>query len=335
MGNVSSMIERRSELYHALAEALADTPSWMLLPGQEWPLTKAVTRLTDHSDAARNALNALARVPIESEATRRARYKRLFSGPGQPRFWLYESMWRNGRFLGPEMIDLERLYRVVGLEVVGAEAADHVSIELAFLAHLAERQAAEPSLAPKWKQLERLFIKKHAGQWLPALGRSLAASGDEVYGPIGALVADWILESQLPGQRQGKQNSKIHRPFIGRKELCTLCGFCVQVCPTGVLKIHETAHDTMLRVTASPCNGCRKCVTACPSEVLTVRRIDSEFSLLNESVVLRRSPRVYCPGCREATVSQAELDFVAEELGQPEWLPYCLPCRSELIKEMR
>ncbi len=244
-------------------------------------------------------------------------------------------MWRTGRFLGPEMIALERLYRVMGLEVVGAEAADHVSVELAFLAHLSERQAAEPSLASKWKRLERMFIKRHAGQWLPALGRLLAASGDEVYGPVGALVADWTLESQLPKRRQGKQNSKIHRPFIGREELCTLCGFCVQVCPTGVLKIHETTQDTMLQVTASPCNGCRKCITACPPEVLTVRRINSEYSLLDESVVLRRSPRVYCPGCREATVSQAELDFVSEQLGQPEWLPYCLPCRSELIKEMR
>lgn len=330
MDSSPSLSGRRAELYHALAEASADTPSWMLLPGQEWPLTKAVASLTSQSGSARKALDALARVPTESEDARRARYLRLFGGPGQPRFWLYESMWRNGRFLGPEMIALEQLYRVAGLQVVGAETADHASAELAFLAHLADRQATEPNHASKWKKLERLFIKKHAGQWLPALGRSLAATGDEVYGPIGELMAGWILEAQRPPRRRTKPNGSFHRPIISHEASCSLCGFCIQVCPVGVLKIQETIHETVLRVAASTCTGCRKCETVCPSGVLNIRTSDNDYDMLDESAILRCSPRIPCPGCGQATVSQAELDFVAEQLGQQDWLPYCLLCRSEL-----
>lgn len=330
MDNSPSLIESRSELYRSLAESLAEMPKWMLRPGKEWPLTAAAATLAAHSDAAEKVLDALEQIPPESEGARHGRYKRLFGGPGSPRFWLYESMWRTGRFLGPEMVALEQLYGAVGLQVVGAEAADHASVELAFLAHLVERQGSEPELSSKWRQLERLFIKKHAGQWLPVLGRSLASSGDAVYGPVGQLLAGWIMEAHLSQRPKREVSRGVHWPMISNEALCSLCGFCVQVCPTHVLNIQETDHETMLRVTAVTCNGCGKCIAECPSHVLNILAYDSEEDILGEPTILRRSPRVLCPGCGQPTVSQAELDFVAEQVGQQEWLPYCLLCRSEL-----
>ena len=36
---------------------------------------------------------------------------------------------------------------------------------------------------------EKNFIEAHAGRWLPHLGRALAQAGDEVYAPIGELLA--------------------------------------------------------------------------------------------------------------------------------------------------
>ncbi|MFZ0545026.1 MAG: molecular chaperone TorD family protein [Candidatus Promineifilaceae bacterium] len=333
--NFPALYERRAEVYHSLAESLAGLPSWMLLPVEEWPLTKAIDSLAAYSKTAETTLKALDGIPMESEVVRLGRYRRLFGGPGRPRFPLYESMWRTGRFLGPEMVALEQLYKLLGLQVVDAEASDHASIELAFLAHLTQSQTADLALASKWKQLERLFIKKHAGQWLPALGRSLAASGDEVYGPIGELMADWIFEAQQSRRRQRKPKKSFHWPTISHEALCSLCGFCVQVCPSGVLEIQETTQKTMLRVAASTCNGCRKCVTACPSGVLNIHACDNEYEMPDEPTILLSSLRVLCPGCGQATVSQAELKFVAEQLGQQDWLPYCLPCRSELREELR
>jgi TorA maturation chaperone TorD/Fe-S-cluster-containing hydrogenase component 2 len=331
MEGVCGMFERRAELYDALAEALAELPPWLMLPGREWPLTQAAARLAPHSAA----VEAMAHIPAEAEAIRRARHTRLFGGPGRPRFWLYESMWRSGCFLGPEAISLEQLYKEAGLRVAGAELPDHASVELAFLAHLAERQAAEPEYALVWQKLERSFIKKHAGQWLPALGRSLAASADEVYGPIGALMADFLLEKSHPH----RQNLKLARisclPLIMQQELCSLCGFCVQVCPTRALTINETPHDTILMLSISACNGCRKCKTICPSGAIAMNGADDGYLAFEAQTALRHSPRVFCPGCGEATVSRAEIDFVAEKIGRPGWLTYCLPCRSELMEKQQ
>src|SRR3989304_6750995 len=73
----------------------------------------------------------------------------------------------------------------------GAGLPVHASLESAFLAHLADvEQVANPSTSLRaGLSYEQQFIKQHAGRWLPELGRTLARSGDEVYGPIGQLLA--------------------------------------------------------------------------------------------------------------------------------------------------
>lgn len=328
MGVDYHRLSKRAELYYALAEALAEMPSWLVRAGSEWPLTQAARKVMPGS----LVVEKLAGIPAESKPHRQNRYTRLFRGPGRPRFWLYESMWRSGRFLGPESLSLEKLYTEAGLQVNGAEAADHASVELAFLSHLTECQLYEPGSASLWKRIEQSFIKQHAGHWLPALGRSLARSGDEVYGVIGELMAEFLLESEHPKLPTRSTKMGHCLPTITNQETCNLCGFCVQICPKRALAINETPYETSLSLSIADCNGCRKCSQVCPAGVISILNQD-DYLVDGPQQELRRSPRVICPGCGEATVSRAEFDFVVEQIGRPAWLTYCLPCRSELVEK--
>ncbi len=265
-------------------------------------------------------VEALAEVHAESLAARRARYAALFAGTGRPRFWLYESAALTGRLLGPESFAVEKLYRAAGLGTTGGELPDHVSMELAFLAHLVEQGADDA---------ERSFIEHHAGRWLPELGRGLARSGDEVYAPIGQLLAEWLEEV---GQRQAADRQPPTAdclPFIPHAEACTLCGFCAQVCPTRALAVRETAGETRLMLKANACVGCGQCERICDAHALTLTEAVRSSETWR---VLRHSPRVACHACGQPMVSRAELDFVAAQIGHPAWLEYCLRCRSQMME---
>lgn len=327
----------RSRIYHALAEALAESPDWLALPGRAWPLFESAQRLAPESEAARNAVGAIAEIRAEPLAARRARYHALFVGPGRPRFWLYESAHRSGRLLGPETFAVEKLYRAAGLEVASSELPDHASLELTFLAHLAE-QGADRS--------EREFIERHAGRWLPELGRALAHSGDEVYAPIGQVLAEW-LEERSGSRATSAVNPAARRPRIASRstlrtprlpilteaESCILCGFCAQICPTRALAIRESASETVLALNAAACVGCGKCERTCEAHALEMKQVPKEPQPSAGSwKVLRQSPRAICRGCGAPMVSRAELDFVAAQIGQPLWLDYCAECRPVLME---
>lgn len=324
------MSEYRADLYYALAEALAEPPGWLASAGCEWPLTKAAAQLTQVSDAANEAVRLLTQIPAEPLPARQERYRALFAGAGRPRFWLYESLFHNGRFLHPSSAALEQLYLACGLQTIGAELPDHASMELAFLAHLAKQQAAEPQRKHDWRRLERLFIRQHAGCWLPPLGRSLANTTDEVYAPIGRLLTRWLQEAKQSSRQQTEANSTL--PQIWQPSACTLCGFCVQTCPTHALNIRETAQETILCLNIPACTGCQKCARICNTNAVIMYVSKEDAAKANESVALRRSPRSRCPGCGQATISHAEMEYVASQIGSPTWLPYCLSCRGDLLE---
>jgi TorA maturation chaperone TorD/formate hydrogenlyase subunit 6/NADH:ubiquinone oxidoreductase subunit I len=322
-----------ADLYYALAEAFAPDgpPEWLARPGREWPLFEAVVRLGQHSEAARRAAEVIAQIGAESQAVRRARYAALFAGAGRPRFWLYESAHRSGRLLGPESFAVERFYRTAGLAIVGAELPDHASLELAFLAFLAERQADDVERADERERVERRFIANHAGRWLSDLGRALAHSEDVVYAPIGQLLADWLAESAHPHRRVATPSFRL--PVILQAESCTLCGFCVQVCPTRALAIRETPTESALVLSAGACVGCAKCERLCEPGALKMRQLPASQGPAGGRRVLCKSLRAHCPGCGQPTVSEAELAYVAKQIGHLAWLDYCLECRSWLREE--
>jgi len=316
----------RALIYHALAELLAGSPAWAADAAREWSLYADLSCLAGESPAARRAVQSLSQIPPESIEQRQMRYAALFYAV--PGLWLHESAAKTGKMLGPEMFAVAKLYRAAGLVAsFGAEPPDHASVELAFLAHLSEQAESNPDEAADWRALERQFIKDHAG-WLIQLGRTLSNSGDTVYGPIGRVLAYWLTEAAGPAHRDLRPEARnTSRPTLARAEDCTLCGFCVQVCPVHALAVRESEGLTMLLLNARACIGCNRCKRICGTGAITLQ---SGTQLSAGAVVLRQSPRAICPSCHQPTISRAELEYIASQIGAPAWLDYCLECRPSL-----
>lgn len=303
----------RAGLYALLAETLAEPPDWMSLPGREWPLFETVAGLASAFEATRRHLSSLACIPAEEPYRRQERYNAIF-GSGRPRFWLYESAAFTGKILGSQTFEMARLYRAAGLEAVGAELPDHISLELAFLSHLAGSSQ------------EKQFLESHAA-WMIELGRALSCAGDEVYAPIGSLLADWLESAFTRPLFTKKKEKKVRVPTLPCPDDCTLCGFCVQVCPTRALKVIEDVKDALLMFKTAECTHCGKCEKICKFSAL-------KMSLPNASEIklqtLRRSPQVPCQSCGKPVASQAEMNYIVSQIGEAAWQSLCLDCRPGL-----
>ncbi len=317
-----------STLYGSLAEALADTagvtvPDWLARPGREWPLFEPAMRLSEAtpSPLLAKAVNDLSDLPGASLHDSLATWKKLLIGNGHSPLAVYESMYRNGRLLGPVMFAVKTEYQAVGLEVEGPELPDHIAVELEFLSFLTEQEAKKGRSARRWGQVRRKFIKNHAAQWMPAVGQQLVSTNDPVWRALGQLLESVItLPETTPSSRYREG-----LPVIHETNRCSLCGFCVQVCPVQALCIGENAEATTLFLLPDLCIQCRKCEQICGEKVLVLEKA----GLSIEPIMLRQSPRVVCPGCNQATVSKAELSAVATRLGEyPKWLNYCMECRG-------
>ena len=326
----------RADLYALLAELLAEPPEWMSLPGREWPLFDSLTQLAAESDAARQALDLLAGIPSEGIDQRRQRYAALFQA-GRPRFWLYESAARTGKILGEPTFAMAQLLQAAGLETAGAELPDHISLELAFLSYLVERDNIS--------LYEKQFLEKRAA-WMIDLGRALGQSGDIIYAPIGVLLADWLTEQTQhatyhPVAQRSGRNAQLREaslwdasrndllPIIPNPDDCTLCGFCAQVCPTRALKVMQNAEGDFLALNAAECIHCAKCERICDFHALKM-----SLPMLNagETSILRQSPHALCKTCGKPIASQAEMDYIVSQIGDAAWQHLCLDCRAYAIR---
>lgn len=316
------------EVYTSLSEVLmpsihAGLPEWMALSGREWPFYEACIRLAgglENPQLDQCAL-ALSEVPISSLDRRLDEYEALFIGNGNPPIWLNESYYANGRIIGPILFSTLDMYQEAGLKIEGAELADHAGLELAFLAYLVDKEKNDPEFFREWKQARQLFIKNHCERWLPEVGRLMSRSIYPGWSAIGLLII------ALFSSTVNNINNNNALPNIAEPELCTLCGFCVQVCPTGALRIHEDEKNSSLHLETSLCNSCTNCMKICPEKVLLL-----SASLPDQTrILLRESPLARCSNCGDKTFSQAELDYTQKILGSPEWLGYCLKCRSRNI----
>jgi nitrate reductase assembly molybdenum cofactor insertion protein NarJ/NAD-dependent dihydropyrimidine dehydrogenase PreA subunit len=319
----------RASLYRALAEALATPPDWLSTAGRQWPLFEAALDVAEREDCAaiRLALPRLAVISAEDPGIRQARYQALFSVSGPPHICLYESLARDGKLAGPSTLAVWSIYEAAGLSVADAELPDHASVELAFLAYLTEQETRMPSQTTQWRAARRLFIHRHAGQWLPDLGEALAQTEDPVYGPIGRILAVTLRTDLQPGRRPPARAERC-LPAMPQPDICSLCSFCVQVCPSRALAIHETEETTMLLLIASKCIACERCVRVCIGNALRLLPATQG----ERRRILRQSPRAHCPACGQPTVSQAELDEVAARIGAPTWLDYCSACRPVVLE---
>ncbi len=324
MASGQGRLEKRADLFENLAEALYDPPDWLAGPGGSWPLTSAAASLVSAGWPAADVLDALTRIPPEEPAARRERYRRLTAGGGRPPLSLTASLHRQGRLLTEETAAVEHFYRAAGLEVFGAEMPDHASVELAFIGFLCRRQHEDPSSGRLWRTAERRFIKAHAGPWLVDLGRAMDRSGDPVYAPIGRLLAAALTSVPRPAGPAGSR--PVEWPVLRQAADCILCSFCVQACPTGALAIDETAEETRLVLTGQACVGCGRCQPPCPTRTLHLEPPGDRPATIPQTLI--RSPRLLCRGCGHPSVSEAEMNFVIDQIGGAPWLAFCPDCRT-------
>lgn len=114
-------------------------------------------------------------------------------------------------------------------------------------------------------------------------------------------------------------------PSVTRAESCTLCGFCAQACPPHALRWVENPRETMLILAAADCDGCGKCVQVCEFKAIVLVPAPTES---RENVILCSSPVVPCQNCGAPIASQAELAYIARQVGEAKWQQYCLDCRG-------
>lgn len=327
----------RATVYHALAEALAGP-----LPGTQRLVMEAVTAGAQKlgSPACRKAALALAELPETGVEGLRESYARVTNNRDGRPLMLYESIYRHGRLAGAATWEVEEQYRAVGLDAAGGELPDHASLELAFLGHLADaeaaaREAGDGPLVARLRAEQQRFLRNHAGAWLLEAGAALAAAEDPFYAVVGRLLGEFLTEELTGRKRNGKLATRL--PALQDPAACTLCGLCVGSCPLGALRVVESATETTLTLDSSRCIGCDRCVRICPEEALilsTGTRVAGPGERADGSArrVLRRSPRATCPNCGQPTVSQAELDAVFARLqadaATQQRLSLCVECKS-------
>lgn len=321
-----------SNLYHALAESLSDPLDWFADAGKEWDLYEFALTLSHEImyPPLGKAVVELASIPSENYDERDKRYRDLLNGSTTEPIPVYESMALEGRLHGMSTFRVWTIYRAAGLNINGAELPDHVSIELAFLSYLVWQELDASHERGQWRKARREFIKQHAAKWLPTLGRVISRSSDPVYRPIGLLLTAIIQAETIPRRRQIAKIQQ-HLPQLLADKNCTLCGFCAQVCPTQALFVHETHKTTTLQISDEKCVSCDKCVRICPINILQLDGTAPQKSLR----ILYESPRERCPGCDVPTVSKAEIQAIAEQIGYPRWLDYCSDCRMIFLEDLR
>ena len=350
------LIDLLETFYSGLAETfaspeLAFLPNWMAMPGDNWPFFDEATHLSSISDSTdwKKAVKAMQDTPGSTIETRRQEYEQLFIGSTHPPIWLYEAHYVDGRLLGPSSFNVSKLYAQNGLEVEGSELPDHASMELAFLAFLVHQESlsAGTAQAQTWMVTRKAFIKEHAGVWLPLVGKALIESGYPAWTAIG-----YLLIASLTDENKGSKHKafptqlpknivprieRVNHGNPGSVRECILCGFCVQICPTHALAIHEDKQTTSLWLSVPNCIHCQKCMHVCPEHVIEMVPENSEVEnrfvfagkqQTSQKYLLYESPRVACPKCGESTVSRAELEYVIRCIGHPNWLDYCANCRN-------
>jgi ferredoxin len=325
----------RADVYAALAHAMtAPTPQ---LPGQ---LRHAAQRGADvlASPACAKAAHALTAMPAVDGPALRRQFGRITSPPGRRPPAFHESLQREGRLMGASTRAVEATYRRHSIAVDGGELPDHASVELTFLATLAEaeataRECPDPRLVGQVRLAARRFLREHVAAWMPAPAQAMAASAAPFYAVVGTWLHEFLAEEQQP--RHAARTARRLHPALATADDCTLCGLCIGRCAPGALRMQEDDRHTALVFAPDRCTGCAQCVAVCPPQALAMTRDvapDRDGGTWG-NVTWRAASRLACPCCGRPTVSTAEMDAVRRALPDLDGdslarLAWCTRCKS-------
>ena len=167
------------------------------------------------------AAHEMSNSPLERrEDELEVEYNRLFVGPGAPRVYPYESLYRGSMSLvmGPSAGEVLQAYRRNGLAITTAfkDLPDHIAVELEFMARLCCEEARAGSagrvdLALRLKQEQRSFLNAHLASWLPAMCEKVIRETTSTiyrgFAEIAAIFVGWDRErldaEQLSGVEAG------------------------------------------------------------------------------------------------------------------------------------
>lgn len=167
----------RSAVYRNLSALFADAPSAEALAGLKQVAAASGDVFGEKGEG--RLYHYLRDVsPCDDEALRRSvasEYAELFVGPRPPLAPPYESVYlgQPKRLFTDQTMEVKRFYRRCGLSVTKDKEwkvpDDHLSLELEFMARLAEREAdgAEDAARADATRADQLaFLEEHLGRWI-------------------------------------------------------------------------------------------------------------------------------------------------------------------------
>lgn len=99
---------------------------------------------------------------------------------------------------GPPTEETRAFYREAAMGApLSPLPADHVAVETAFLAALAEREMGLarrglPEEAGEPREVARRFLEVHVAPWVPGFARAVEAAGSPFYGPLARVLERWV-----------------------------------------------------------------------------------------------------------------------------------------------
>lgn len=286
----------------------------------------------------------LARAFLEAEPGLEHEFTRLFLGPGRPVAHAYEAVYREGRTMGETTLDVRHRLASEGLAPADQTLPDHVGIELAFMGHLATREAVawsegDEERARGYLAQQSGFLRDHLAVWLPQFcSRVLAGRPHDHYADLIHRVETFVSDDvERVGRWLGNGagpavNSLPECWTVSVTEECTLCEICVQVCRPGALKRIRHAEEgaVLLHFEGARCDGCASCQRWCPETAIRVRRANSGER--PSSGELARSSMLPCPRCGQLHAPASMVSKVQAQAGNAnealaQRLALCADCK--------
>jgi ferredoxin len=265
--------------------------------------------------------------------------------------------------MGEITTHVRRAYAEAGLVIADGyhELPDHVSVELEFMAWLANEEAvasedSDDDVIGFFVERQAAFLQAHLSRWIPEFcHRIVTANKSKFYSRAAAVLAAFVVldleKTQLRWQRlRGKDGIQSPIPSdrpvgiwsVGIREerpsFCTLCGICTEVCRPAALSLEKSQWDVELNYDASRCDGCGYCVEYCPEKILKVDTATRRTVPSDGPIQLAHSAIQPCRKCGKPVVPEAMLDKVVQRFRRRQGSPtdeasmyHCAACKPGTV----